>query len=137
MRSLYLLALLFFIVGCATKITASSQEKYLQAHPEITGDEAQAILNKTLTYGLSREAVRASIGTPKKAFGYMSEGNQMEMWVYSEFEWYPYENILFEDGKVKGWNLPKSVKTELEARAAKELLTNESVYQEITKEISS
>jgi hypothetical protein len=67
----------------------------------------------------------------------MSEGNQMEIWVYSEFEWYPYENVLFENGKVKGWNFPKSVKTELEERAAKELLSSNTDYQELTKEISN
>lgn len=132
MRPLHFLILVFFLVGCAHKIIMSPQEKYLEAHPEITGEEAQAILNKTLTYGLNRDAVRASLGTPKKAFGYMSEGNQMEIWVYSEFEWYPYENVLFENGKVKGWNFPKSVKAELEERAAKELLSgSKSAYQEL------
>jgi hypothetical protein len=134
MKSLYFLMFVIFLAGCAHRIIKSPQEKYLEAHPEVTGEEAQAIQNKTLTYELSRDAVRASLGTPKKAFGYMSEGNQMEIWVYSEFEWYPYENVLFENGKVKGWNLPKSVKAELEERAAKELLTNKNVYQELAKE---
>ena len=136
MRSLHSLVLAFFLAGCAH--TISLQEQYLQTHPEITGEEAQAVLNKTITYGLSRESVRASLGAPKKVFGYISEGNQVEVWVYSEFEWYPYENVLFENGKMKSWNFPKTVKTELEARAAKELLSaNSDVYQELNKEISS
>ena len=133
MRSLYFTMLAFFLAGCTT-VHVSPQEKYLQAHSEIAGDEAQAVLNKTLTYGLSREAVRVSLGVPKKAFGYMSEGKQMEVWVYSEFEWYPCENVLFENGKVKSWNFPKSVKRELEDRAAKELLSDKSAVQELSKE---
>ena len=133
MRLLSFFLFTFFLAGCAT-VHVSPQEKYLQAHPEITGDEAQAILNKTLTYGLSREAVRVSLGVPKKVFGYMSEGKQMEVWVYSEFEWHPYENVLFENGKVKSWNFPKSVKRELEDRAAQELLSDKSAVQELIKE---
>ena len=131
MKFHHVVFLAFFLAGCAT-VHVTPQEKYLQAHPEITGDEAQAILNKTLTYGLNREAVRVSLGVPKKVFGYVSEGNQIEVWVYSEFEWHPYENVLFENGKVKSWNFPKSVKRELEDRAAKELLSDKSADQKLS-----
>lgn len=118
MKPLYFFLFVVFVVGCS-----STQEKYLKTHPEMTGDQTQAILNKSVTYGLDKDAVRASLGVPKKIFGLMNEGKQMELWVYSEFEWHPYENVLFENGKVISWNFPKDVKRELEERAAKELLS--------------
>ena len=129
MKPLHFVFLVVLIMGCA-----SHQEKYLKYHPEITGDQAQAILGETITFGLDKEAVRVSLGVPKKVFGYMNEGKQMEVWVYSEFEWHPYENALFENGKVVSWNFPKSVTRELKERAAKELLSGKRPAEESSVE---
>ena len=134
MRLLYFLLLTIFLTGCTYMHKRSPQEKYLDIHPELVGDEAQAVRDKTVTFGLDKTAVRTSMGVPKKVFGYMNEGKQMEVWVYSEFEWHPYENVLFENGKVKSWNFPKSVKLELEERAAKELLTKDMAPEETAVE---
>jgi hypothetical protein len=46
----------------------------------------------------------------------------MELWVYSEFEWRPYQNVLFQEGKVAAWNLSSNVKRELDQSAPDELL---------------
>ena len=126
MKVTYFLLFLILLTGCVQTSKWSLQEKYLEGHPEVVGDEAQAVRDKTVTFGLDKSAVRTSLGVPKKVFGYINEGKQMEVWVYSEFEWHPYENVLFENGKVKSWNFPKSVKLELEERAAHELLTAKS-----------
>ncbi|MBI4373234.1 MAG: hypothetical protein HY585_05890, partial [Candidatus Omnitrophica bacterium] len=97
--------LLALMAGCA-----STQEKYVKLHPELSEDESQAILDETLTHGLTKEAVQVSLGKAQKTHGYMKDGKLMELWVYSEFQWHPYESVLFQDGKAVGWNFPKSVK---------------------------
>lgn len=113
-----ILLLLVVMAGCA-----STQEKYIKSHPELSQDERQAVLEKTLTHGLTKEAVRTSLGKPQKTHGYTQDGKLMELWVYSEFQWHPYESVLFQEGKVVGWNFPKSVKRELDTISPDQLLS--------------
>lgn len=117
-KGLKVVLLVFLMSGCAT-----AQEKYVARHPDLSTDQVQALLGKTLTHGLSKDAVLVSLGKPEKTHGYKKDGQLMEVWVYSQFEWHPYESVLFQDGKVVGWNFPKSVKRELDAASPQDLLT--------------
>ena len=118
MKRLAVIIAAFLIAGCA-----STQEQYLKTHSEISADQAQAIRGKALTHGLTKEQVLVSLGKPQKTHGYRKGDQLMELWIYSSFEWNPYENVLFQEGKVVGWNIPKSVKRELDSVSPEELLT--------------
>ncbi|MBI3999023.1 MAG: hypothetical protein HY351_00260 [Candidatus Omnitrophica bacterium] len=118
MKAWGLVLLGLFMAGCAT-----TQSKYIQLHPELSADQVQAIRQKAITHDLMKEAVQASLGKPQKTHGYRKDGKLMEMWVYSEFEWHPYESVLFQEGRVVGWNFPKSVKRKLDEGSPEQLLT--------------
>lgn len=76
----------------------------------------------SLRYGWTEDEVLTSIGAPWKTYGYVKDGKQFAQWLYSEFAWHRYQNVLFEDGHVVGWNLPDSVQRQLEKEAAVEFL---------------
>lgn len=112
MSQLIILGIVLVLTGCA-----SVQERYVKKHPELAADQVTAVRSKMVTTGLSKDAVTASLGRPKKTHGYQTDEGNFEVWVYSEFEWKEHENVLFQDGKVVSWNFPKSVKRKLDEEA--------------------
>lgn len=56
-----ILLLALTAAGCATP-----REKYVKKHPELTEDQARAILDGKLYIGMPKEAVLASIGRPTR-----------------------------------------------------------------------
>ena len=118
MRQFAILCAILILSGCA-----SVQARYIKKHPELTPDQAAAVREKMAVNGLSKDAVAASLGRPKKTYGYKTDKGFFELWVYSELEWQENENVLFQDGKVVSWNFPKSVKRKLDEEAAEKTVS--------------
>ena len=117
MRQFVILCMAFLLSGCA-----STQARYLKQHPELPSDQAQAVHDKMVASGLSKDAVAASLGRPMKTYGYKTDKGFFELWLYSDFEWRENENVLFQDGKVVSWNFPKSVKRKLDEEAVEKTI---------------
>lgn len=114
-RVLVLIAILILVTSC------SSARRYLKAHPELSEEQAQAVMEGFVAHGLSKDAVLASLGAPQKTYGYTRDGQPMELWMYSELTWHDFQNVLFESNQVVGWNLPSEVKEKLDDKSATDL----------------
>jgi len=116
---------LFLIVmvalsGCATPI-----ERYLENNTDVPDEVVSAMSYGGLVQGMTKEETLLTIGEPWKTHGYTTEDGLVELWVYSEFSWHEYENVVFREGEIAGWNMPTTVKKELDTNAHEQTLTEE------------
>ncbi|MBI4358939.1 MAG: hypothetical protein HY584_06520 [Candidatus Omnitrophica bacterium] len=117
MNPFVLFMLLLLLSGCG-----SVREKYIKTHPDLLPEHAATIRQRAVMHDFTKDSVRASLGAPQKTYGYQRNEKLVEFWVYSDYEWREFENVLFDDGKVVGWNLPKRIKRKLDERSVDELL---------------
>ncbi len=114
---MFLLSVLILTNGCA-----SAGTKYIRSHPGLKPEVVQAISGKTITHGMTKEQVLLSVGAPEKTHGYVKDGRLIELWIYSEFRWLRFEEIMFDNGIVVGWNIPDSIKRTLDKEAPTDLV---------------
>ena len=117
MKNIALILAIILLMGCET----AQREAYLRHHPELAADETDAIKTMSLKLGLPEETVRIILGDPQKTYGYKKDGKILEYWVYSEYDWNPYTNVLLENGKLISWNMPDSVKQRLDKEMVEEI----------------
>ena len=88
---IYTLAVVFFIIFAIyynkkTKgdniATVRRREEYVEAHPELSSDYRDAVLNGSLINGMDEEVVIASVGHPKRIKILTVEPARSEVWIY-------------------------------------------------------
>ena len=94
---LVVLVLVFF--GCGKKVEVqqqvSAQEKYVQAHPDLSDEMKKTILDETVCIGMTEEQVLASWGKPDDIQVFSSEYNSYKRWIFKNRP-----KVYWKDGKV-------------------------------------
>lgn len=80
-----LLILLCLVSGCAT-YTIKDRQDYIDAHPNISAEDRQDILNGVIRVGMSKEVVRASLGLTSDPKYYTSHRSYIGSSVYETWD---------------------------------------------------
>ena len=74
----------FLIAGCASNRAAQRRSLYVDDHPELSEQMAEAILDGQIMVGMTGEMVQVAWGTPVRTET-IDEGEFAEIWVYGNY----------------------------------------------------
>lgn len=109
LKRLIVILAAFTLAGCVLPLVESDESRmaYLQTHPDLDVEVAEAIRRGKVISGMSRENVEACWGSPSKVDKSESIGMNLEwgqeIWEYRSddvFTIHPEATVIFRNGKV-------------------------------------